>query len=173
MSGGARESWPELLPPEGERAMGSKPRRNRPEGGIDCDLVAGVWLFATAGGDFPRRQRTWLESEAGSGGKAGQHRSGWGFEGSQSDVCTIEQPSPGRSRQPDVSSLKRRSRARACSEGAVIEMEDPRCTIVAMEMEDPRCMSLRSGAALGMEDPRCRIAAHEMEDPRCGSPLMW
>jgi len=169
--------------------MGSKPRRNRPEGGIDCDLVAGVWLFATAGGDFPRRQRTWLESEAGSGGKAGQHRSGWGFEGSQSDVCTIEQPSPGRSRQPDVSSLKRRSRARACSEGAVIEMEDPRCTIVAMEMEDPRCnglrhgtvhemedprcMSLRSGAALGMEDPRCRIAAHEMEDPRCGSPLMW
>lgn len=103
-------------------------------------------------------------------------------------MCTFEQLSSCRSRQPDLSSLKRRSGARACSEGAVIEMEDPRCIIVAMEMEDPRCKSLHHGMvhemedprcesmrsmAIGMEDPRCRIMAHVMEDPRCGSLRMW
>jgi len=103
-------------------------------------------------------------------------------------VCTFEQPSSSRSRQPDLSSLKKRSCARACSEGAVTEMEDHRCIIVAMEMEDPRCKSLLHGlvhemedprceslrsVAIGMEDPRCRIVAHVTEDPRCGSLRMW
>jgi len=70
----------------------------------------------------------------------------------------------------------------------VIEMEDPRCKIVAIEVEDPRCKNLLSGVVIEMEDPRCkslyyRVAlemedprcyrvAVRMEDPRCESPLM-
>ena len=70
----------------------------------------------------------------------------------------------------------------------VIEMEDPRCKIVAIEMddlrcrsplnavvieiEDLRCKSLLNRVVLEIEDPRCNRVAIRMEDPRCESLLM-
>ena len=70
----------------------------------------------------------------------------------------------------------------------VIEMEDPRCKIVAIEMddlrcrsplnavvieiEDLRCKSLLNRVVLEIEDLRCNRVAIRMEDPRCESLLM-
>ena len=70
----------------------------------------------------------------------------------------------------------------------VIEMEDPRCKIVAIEMddlrcrnslngvvieiEDFRCKSLIDRVVLEVEDTRCNRMAIKMEDPRCKSLLM-
>jgi len=70
----------------------------------------------------------------------------------------------------------------------VIEMEDPRCNIVAietddlrcrysfggvvMEIEDLRCKSLIDRVALEVEDARCNRLATRMDDPRCKSLLM-
>jgi hypothetical protein len=69
-------------------------------------------------------------------------------------------------------------------------MDDPRCQITAIETEDPRCKGLLNGAvvvmedlrcsslayrgSMEMEDPRCRRMATEMEDPRCrGMHKAW
>jgi hypothetical protein len=66
-----------------------------------------------------------------------------------------------------------------------MEMEDPRCTIVAVETVDPRCGSLHRAVNIKHEgprwknledrnlhmtdDPRCDRMALKMEDPRCAN----
>ena len=78
--------------------------------------------------------------------------------------------------------------ARACPNHGVIEMEDPRCKIVAIEVYDPRRKGLLSGVVIEMEDLRCKSLLDrvvlevedprhnrvviEMEDPRCKNLLM-
>ena len=72
--------------------------------------------------------------------------------------------------------------------GVVIEMEDPRCKIVAIEMDEFRCRNSLKGVVIGIEcvrcsslidqvvleveDARCNRMAIKMEDPRCKSLLM-
>ena len=57
----------------------------------------------------------------------------------------------------------------------VIEMEDPRCKIVAVEMDDLRCKSLLNRVALEIEDPRCNRVAIRMavgSRGRCSGALV-
>ena len=53
-----------------------------------------------------------------------------------------------------------------------MEMEDPRCKIVAIEMDELRCRSPLNGVVIEMEDLRCEGLSNrmvlEIEDPRLG-----
>jgi len=90
---------------------------------------------------------------------------------SQAEVRNSEQTASRGPRKPDSV----RIRCKSLPTDLEIEMNDPRCKIVAMEMEDPRCKGLRNGLAIEMDDPRCKSlrsgAAVEMDDPRCKSML--
>ena len=106
---------------------------------------------------------------------------------SENEVCKIEQPTLRGPPHPYRNSPRNPSGAETVND-MVIEMEDPRCKIVAIEMdesrcrnsvngvvieiEDFRCKSLIDRVVLEVEDARCNRMAIKMEDPRCKSLLM-
>ena len=109
---------------------------------------------------------------------------------SQNELCNIGHPASRRLPHAYPCSLKNGFGVRSDQCEAVVEMEDPRCKIVAIEMdelrcrnpingvviemEDLRCKSLSNRMALGIEDPRCGAIAIQMEDPRCNNlHLNW
>jgi len=106
------------------------------------------------------------------------------------EVCNIGQPAFLRPPHSYLSSLKIVQVQETAQWDVVIEMEDPRCKIVAIEMddlrcrspfdgvvieiEDLRCKSLLNRVVLEIEDARCSCVAIKMEDPRCqSSQLAW
>ena len=145
---------------------------------------------------FPSGQvqdrRPWLElwNRAERSGRCGKSHGLPDSNLSQNEVCNIGHPAFRRLPHPYLCSLKNDFGVRSDQRKAVIDMEDPRCKIVAVEMdelrsrsplngmliamEDLRCRSLPNRATLEIEYPRCHCVQTKMDDPRCNSlHLKW